>query len=82
LASWRNTVARHLLDTPGADCGRYAARQLDIELLRQTLRAQVLGQSTPGAVQLIRENGSQRFAACRARLFPGELEATLRLPLL
>jgi hypothetical protein len=81
--AWRNTLGRRALDSPaGANFALYAARQADLELLRQTLLAQVLGQSTPGAVQLTREAGAQRFAACRARLFPGEHEATLRLPLL
>jgi hypothetical protein len=80
--SWRNTLPRWLLDTPQAHYGRYAARQLDLELLRQTLRAQLLGESVPGTVTLTRDGGAQRFAACRARLYPGDAGATLRLPLL
>ena len=80
--SWRNTLTRWMLDTPGVDWAPYAARQLDLELLRQTLVAQVLGQSPPGAVELTRESGAQRFAACRARLLPGQVDAILRLPLL
>jgi hypothetical protein len=80
--SWRNTLPRWVLDTPQAHYGRYAARQLDLELLRQTLRAQLLGESAPGAVTLTRDGGAQRFAACRARLYPGDAGATLRLPLL
>lgn len=80
--SWRNTVPRWVLDTPQSHYGRYAARQLDAELLRQTLRAQVLGESIPGAVTLTRDGGAQRFAACRSRLYPGDAGATLRLPLL
>lgn len=80
--SWRNTLGRWMMDVPTRHWELYAARQLDLELLRQTLIAQVLRQSPPGTVQLTRENGAQRFAACRARLHPGEAEATLRLPLL
>jgi hypothetical protein len=80
--SWRNTIGRWMLDVPGADWGVYAARQLDLELLRQTLSAQVLGQHPPGTVSLTRENGALRFAACRARRDPGQADATLRLPLI
>lgn len=80
--AWRNTVTRWMLDMPAADWAPYAARQLDLELLRQTLRAKVLGQSVPNAVLLTPEGGAQRWAACRARLLPGNAEATLRLPLL
>lgn len=80
--AWRNTIGRWLLDVPGVDWGVYAARQLDLELLRQTLAAQVLGQSLPGAVSLTREDGAQRFAACRARRDPGNAEAILKLPLI
>lgn len=78
---WRNTLARMLLAVPdGAHWSRYAARQVDLELLRQTLRAQALGEPMPAIVQLTREDGGQRFAACRARLVPADAEATLRLP--
>ncbi|MFG6467716.1 hypothetical protein [Roseateles sp. BYS87W] len=80
--AWRNTVGRWLLDTSGAGWSPYAARQLDLELLRLTLGAQLLGQSPPAGVSLTRESAGQRFAACRARLHPGDAEATLRLPLL
>lgn len=79
---WRNTLGRWLLDTADQQWPRYPARQLDLELLRQTLRAQLLGQSLPAAVQLTRQDGAQTFAACQARLDPGEAGATLRLPLL
>lgn len=82
VPAWRNTVGRWLLDVPGVDWGGYAARQLDLELLRQTLRAQVSGQSPPGTVSLTREDGALRFAACRARRDPGKAEAILRLPLI
>ena len=80
--AWRNSIGRWLLDVPGVDWGVYAARQLDLELLRQTLAAQALGQSPPGAVSLTREDGALRFAACRARRGPGNAEATLKLPLI
>lgn len=80
--SWRNTIGRWVLDVPGVDWGAYAARQLDLELLRQTLSAQVLGQLPPGTVSLTREDGALRFAACRARRDPGQAEAILRLPLI
>lgn len=80
--AWRNTVGRWLLDTAGVGWSPYAARQLDAELLRLTLGAQLLGQSPPAGVSLTREAAGQRFAACRARLHPGDAEATLRLPLL
>lgn len=80
--SWRNTVARWVLDVPGVDWSPYAARQLDLELLRQTLQARLQGQSPPAGVSLTREATGQRFSACRARLAPDDAEATLRLPLL
>lgn len=80
--SWRNTVARWVLDVPGVDWSHYAARQLDLELLRQTLQARLQGQSPPAGVSLTREATGQRFAACRARLATDDAEATLRLPLL
>lgn len=80
--AWRNTIGRSVLDVPGVDWGGYAARQLDLELLRQTLSAQVLGQLPPGSVSLTREDGALRFAACRARRDPGKTDAILRLPLI
>lgn len=80
--AWRNTVARWVLDVPGVDWSPYAARQLDLELLRQTLQSLLQGQSPPALVSLTRETTGQRFAACRARLATDDAEATLRLPLL
>lgn len=80
--AWRNTAGRWMLDVPGVGWSRYAARQLDLELLRLTLGAQLLGQSPPAGVSLTRESAGQRFAACHARLHPGDDSATLRLPLL
>lgn len=80
--AWRNTVARWVLDVPGVDWSPYAARQLDLELLRQTLHSLLQGQSPPAVVSLTRETTGQRFAACRARLATDDAEATLRLPLL
>ena len=79
---WRNTLIRLSLDGPGVDWSMYAARQLDLELLRQTLLALNLGQPAPPGVTLQREAGGQSFSACRARLQPGEKAAVLRLPLL
>ena len=78
--AWRNTVARWVLDVPGVDWSPYAARQLDLELLRQTLQSLLQGQSPPAIVSLTREATGQRFAACRARLATDDAEVTLRLP--
>lgn len=80
--AWRNTVGRWLLDVPGMTWSPYAARQLDLELLRQTLQARLQGQSPPAGVSLTRDATGQRFAACQARLQTEEAEVTLRLPLL
>ncbi len=80
--AWRNTFGRMLLDLPGSHWGIYAARQLDLELLRQTLRAQLVGEAVPAGVRLIHEGGAARFSACRAALDPGEAAAILRVPLL
>ena len=78
--SWRNTLTRWLLDVPGGDWAGYAARQLDLELLRQTLLARATGQPLPGGVQLTPVDGALQFGACRARLAPGEPERSVRLP--
>lgn len=77
--TWRNTLGRLMLDTE-TDWARYTARQLDLELLRLTLRAQVTGEALPAGVQLRRDADTQQFAGCQARLYPGEAAGTLRLP--
>lgn len=80
--AWRNTAARWLIELPGGQCTGYAARQADLESLRQTLRTQSLGQSLPAQVQVSREAGAVRMRACLAQIQPGNERATTRLPAL
>lgn len=75
--AWRNTLGRWTLDAAPVDWAVYAARQLDLELLRQSLLAPLIGQATPSAARLRREGDVQRFAGCRARLVPDDPDATL-----
>jgi len=80
--AWRNTAARWLIESPGGQFTGYAARQADLESLRQALRGQVLGQPVPASVQVSREVGAVRMRACLASIQPGDERATIRLPAL
>lgn len=80
--AWRNTAARWMIELPGGQFRGYAARQADLESLRQTLRGRVLGEPLPAIVQLSREGNELRMRACLAFIQPGDKPGSIRLPAL
>jgi len=80
--AWRNTVTRWLLDVPGSHWKGYVARQIDLELLRQTLLATVQRQPLPGSVRVERKAEGLSFAGCQARLELKGMRDPIRLPAL
>jgi hypothetical protein len=81
---WRNAVGQILLMVAkrGSEFQDYAARQLDLDQLRLTLRAQLLGEPMPEGVQLQREGATLRWAGCRASLSDDGAQGVLVLPVL
>lgn len=77
---WRNPVGAWLLASD-AGFGDTAARLVDLDLLRLSLRASLLGEPQPAGARLTRANGHQQFAACWAQLFPERHDTSVRVPL-
>lgn len=81
---WSNAFGHILLMVAkgGAQYQDYPARQLDLDLLRLTLRAQLLGEPMPEGVQLQREGETVRWSGCRATLVEDGTQGVLSLPVL
>ena len=80
--SWRNSIGQILLVVSNGAFRDYPARQLDLELLRLTLRAQLLGEPMPQGVLLRREGETLRWAGCQAGMVEGRTQGVLILPVL